>query len=291
MLPNHVLILGAPRSGKLRVANILSKNLPSSQLGEVPSDSHSGIIMKASVTTKYYSVDLNLLIDEFPEHRSANISGEKALQSLNKWTDEFVSEEYQELREVLDGFIFCIDIENDSIDHIESCLEFVGRIRQKLSNNDENDWSGFLAIVGTTTSSVPTHESILEQVEDAVISNGLEFIDLQQNGENEFREKIGTDRLVELIETHEWTHMDLVSVNYQTNKTNRAKEMTKGLLDVEEEVDNDEEEHNEEHDTKTMDLSEIMLKLQVARDNARTLTSDQREIYINNIIEEMIDYI
>ncbi|KAK6455028.1 increased recombination centers protein 6 [Scheffersomyces xylosifermentans] len=307
MIPNHVLILGAPNTGKLRVANCIAKQ--TDRLDRVPSSSHSGLILKTSVTTKYYSLQLNLLIDEYPENRSETVSDSERLQALEKWYNEFVSDECEELREVLDGIIFCIDVQNDHIDYIEKCLEIVGKIRHNLSDRDSeyNEWSGFLAIVGSIQDEKIGDERLFEIVEDTVISNGFEFIDLQKSGQNEYKEKTGKDRLVELLESHEWSHMDIIenkNSSYEQSKLTKANDMTKGLLEVEDEpetegndIDNEGQRYfgavdsHEPTGDSQMDFTELMQKLQLARDNAQGLSEEERKIYADKIIAEVIDYI
>mmetsp|Transcript_4746 Transcript_4746/g.5758 ORF Transcript_4746/g.5758 Transcript_4746/m.5758 type:complete len:191 (-) Transcript_4746:6402-6974(-) len=69
MIPNHVLVLGAPNTGKLRICELISSR--KLDFTSVDSKSHSGLIFKTDLSTKYYSLRLNLLVDEYPQQRNS----------------------------------------------------------------------------------------------------------------------------------------------------------------------------------------------------------------------------
>ncbi|CAI5759496.1 unnamed protein product [Candida verbasci] len=269
MIPNHILIIGSPNSGKLRTTNIITKN---KQI-DINNDSHSGIIVKTDITTKYYSLKLNILIDEFPECRNFNLTEDQKLIELNKWIDEFQLDEFAELREVLDGLFFTVDMK-DSINYITRILSNVERLRNILS--DKLEWGGFIAIVGTSKTE-EADEDIVGEIEDVVISYGFEFINLNLEGKNEYKETVGKDRIIELIESHEWSNMDLIETSeekYTQNKQEKLNTMTDPLIKE-----------------KSMELDEIFSKLAIARDNINNIPSDKRDDFANKIINEIIDYI
>lgn len=80
MIPNHILILGSPNSGKLRVSKLISNDKDFPEIKE--NESHSGIIIKTSLSTKYYHIKLNILIDEYPEERNKSVTDEEKLLEL-----------------------------------------------------------------------------------------------------------------------------------------------------------------------------------------------------------------
>ncbi|KAK6198928.1 increased recombination centers protein 6 [Scheffersomyces amazonensis] len=264
MIPNHILILGAPHSGKLRI----SKTLCDDVYDQIVDDdkiqsSHSGIIIKSKVSTKYYSVNLNILVDEYPEIRNEQeeeYSVEHKLRSLKKWKDEFLSDECSELRDVLDGFIYCISLDDNTINDISDSIEIINEIRNGIVG--DRDWNGFIAIVGTSTKD---KNDLNEDVEDLVILNGYEYIDFDKSGRNEYHETVGKDRIVEIVQSNEWTHMETKeNVNYDNNKKKKMYEMTRGLLSSEGEEREEEEEVNSK-----LDLDEIFAKLKLAKDEKR----------------------
>ncbi|EER35533.1 conserved hypothetical protein [Candida tropicalis MYA-3404] len=275
MIPNHILILGSPNSGKLRVSKLISNDKDFPEIKE--NESHSGIIIKTSLSTKYYHIKLNILIDEYPEERNKSVTDEEKLLELEKWFNEFKSEEFGELREVLDGLVFTVNMKADSLEFIEKALETVSEIRTSLGD-EESQWDGFISIIGSTTQGESVDDDTVEEIEDLVITHGFEFINLNTQGINEFKEKQGKDRVVELIESHEWTNMELLKVNpdqYEKNKMNKVEQMKQNLLEEKE----------------SMDLDVVFSKLSVAKERAEDMTQEQKEKYANEIIEEIIDFI
>lgn len=275
MIPNHILILGSPNSGKLRIANLISRNEEIPQLEDA--ESHSGLIIKTSLRTKYYFLKLNILIDEYLE--SKETPDESKLSELHKWYQEFKSEEFGELREVLDGLMFTINMKTDSISFIGEALEIIEQIKLSLGDEESfHDWGGFIAVVGSCPENQVVEDDVVLEIEDMVLSHGLEFINLSTEGENEYKEKQGKDRIVELVESHDWTNLEMVKVDskqYEANKLAKIESMKHKLINEKEELD----------------LDDIFKKLNLARDHALSLTQNEKDKYANKIIDEIIDFL
>lgn len=275
MIPNHILILGSPNSGKLRIANLISRNEEIPQLEDA--ESHSGLIIKTSLRTKYYFLKLNILIDEYLESKEA--PDESKLSELHKWYQEFKSEEFGELREVLDGLMFTINMKTDSISFIGEALEIIEQIKLSLGDEESfHNWGGFIAVVGSCPENQVVEDDVVLEIEDMVLSHGLEFINLSTEGENEYKEKQGKDRIVELVESHDWTNLEMVKVDskqYEANKLAKIESMKHKLINEKEELD----------------LDDIFKKLNLARDHALSLTQNEKDKYANKIIDEIIDFL
>ncbi|CAX42270.1 uncharacterized protein YFR043C homologue, putative [Candida dubliniensis CD36] len=275
MIPNHILILGSPNSGKLRIANLISRNEEIPQLEDA--ESHSGLIIKTSLRTKYYFLKLNILIDEYLE--SKETPDESKLSELHKWYQEFKSEEFGELREVLDGLMFTINMKTDSISFIGEALEIIEQIKLSLGDEESfHNWGGFIAVVGSCPVNQVVEDDVVLEIEDMVLSHGLEFINLSTEGENEYKEKQGKDRIVELVESHDWTNLEMVKVDskqYEANKLAKIESMKHKLINEKEELD----------------LDDIFKKLNLARDHASSLTQNEKDKYANKIIDEIIDFL
>lgn len=275
MIPNHILILGSANSGKLRIANLISRNEEIPQLEDA--ESHSGLIIKTSLRTKYYFLKLNILIDEYLE--SKETPDESKLSELHKWYQEFKSEEFGELREVLDGLMFTINMKTDSISFIGEALEIIEQIKLSLGDEESfHNWGGFIAVVGSCPVNQVVEDGVVLEIEDMVLSHGLEFINLSTEGENEYKEKQGKDRIVELVESHDWTNLEMVKVDskqYEANKLAKIESMKHKLINEKEELD----------------LDDIFKKLNLARDHALSLTQNEKDKYANKIIDEIIDFL
>ncbi|CUM54126.1 uncharacterized protein AC631_04742 [Debaryomyces fabryi] len=282
MIPNHVLVLGAPNTGKIRICELISSR--KLDFSSVDSKSHSGLIFKTDLSTKYYSLKLNLLVDEYPQHRDSlecDLEEEEVkINELKAWRKEFLSDGYRELREAIDGLIFCVRIDQVSSKHIEESLHVFSDVRDKLIE-DRGDGL-FSVVVGNSNT-----RKINEEVEDLVIPFGFEYINLFEKGEDEFRVKIGQDRLLEIIETNEWSQMDLKKIGdpdaYNAKKRNDMSDMTRGLLN--------DQEGEEEILSKEIDLEEVLMKVQQAKQDVKDMDDDQKEAYTNKVIKDIIDFI
>lgn len=277
MIPNHVLIIGPPSSGKLRIADHILKSDASSTRSTVDEKSHSGIIQITSLSTKYYTLSLKLMIDEYPSSRNHALTSEGYIQKLKDWKEEFFTEEMGELREALDGVIFTFNMNTYQSNFLPNLLNEIDEIRARLEQ--EGNTGGFLAVVGT----VPTGEGAelfrMEAIEDEVTIHGIEFINFEKSGTNEYRERVGKDRLVELFETHDWTNMELLGEDhskYQESKVSKLQEMQTSLLNESE---------------RNIDLEQMFSKINLARENASSLPQTEREKYAKEIVDEFMEFI
>lgn len=282
MIPNHVLVLGAPNTGKLKATQAISAT--DLEFESVDEKSHSGLIFKTDLSTKYYSLKLNLLVDEYPEQRDTLVGNqddeEIKIQGLKQWYNDFVSEDFQELREAIDGLIVCFNIDKDLASYLETCVNIISDLRDNLNN--ETDKEMFIVIVGDSHKKQNS-----EDFEDLVTPFGFEYIYLFEKGEDEYRDKIGEDRLIEIMQTHDWSHMD---VSKETNsdinrqrKINEMNMMTERLL-------NEHEGEKMEKPPK-MDVSEILTKLQIAKQNVQELNDEEKEAYVHKVIKNVVDFI
>lgn len=281
-MSNYALLLGAPYTGKVKVAkHVFSNNI---DLDAIDKKSHSGLIFKGTLANRYYSYFLNLFVDEYTDRDRDDLKSDKEdikLECLHKWYEEFASDALKELRDVLNGLIFCVNIDEDSVEYFEECLKVVSNIRDLLAA-DNFDWDGFTVVVG---------KSIIGKSDDvfvdASLGYGIEFLNLSQAGENEYRDKIGIDRLMEIMETHDWHDVQVKendnNQRYISSKRQKAEEMCEGLL-------SDRTEEGENFDTK-IDLSGLLEKINSAKDNVQHVNKNQRDEYVSKIIEETMDYI
>lgn len=267
MAPNNVLVVGAPKSGKIRLAQHISGDY---ETETILADSHSGLIYNCDLTTKYFTVNVNILIEEFPDDRNVL---EKAVEiCFSEWFDEFSAEEFVELREALDGFVYSVSMDKVDMIGFEKQLKIVAKIREILGEEV------FFVVVGAADGKVGP--LVVEEIEDQVIVNGFEFVNLQQSGINEYREKLGRDRLLEIFETHEWSNMEKVPLpeEYAAHKKDKLPEMAKGLLE-----DPDEE-------AADFDLERVLQKLRIDKEKFQSLDDKEKREYADNLVKEYLEY-
>ncbi|KAG7192980.1 Increased recombination centers protein 6 [Scheffersomyces spartinae] len=283
MIPNHVLVVGPPHSGKLRIAQEIGEELESPTINQ---DSHSGLIFRKKLSTRYFSTNINILVDEYPGARADDVGSDSAkAKALEEWAGEFMSDEMTELRDALDGLIFCLD-SNDKLEHLERCLEILESIRNVLTPEDAYAWPGFIVVV---VNGLPEEDSCLA-IEDLALVRGLECVNLKQSGYNEYNERLGLGRIKELFDSHEWSSTSneveekpSTSNLYEQRKTVQIQSMTEPILAAEEKETNEEQ---------PFELSEILQRLSLEKEKAAGMQNkEQKEAYVRKVIDEIIDYI
>lgn len=264
---NSVLIVGAPSTGKVRICQHITGD---KDTATIESHSHSGLFYNHEFITKYYNINLNLLVEEFPAQRLPEYTESALYEEFESWYDDFVSDEYKELREVLDGIILTVDM-NNSGQYVEKCVEIVDKIRTQFEVDVGGEWNGFVIVSGAGDG------DNAGEIEDVVLGYGFEFVDINKAGVNEFKEKLGKDRIYEILECHEWQTEKSIDENGEDNKKSmaRAQEMARGLLDDDEEVD----------------LDRIFAKLQVAKEKALSMGEKEKNAYVEKVIQETMGFL
>ena len=81
-------------------------------------------------------------------------------------------------------------MKTDSISFIRDALEIIEQIKISLGDEENlHDWGGFIAVVGSCPENQIVEDDLILEIEDMVLSQGLEFINLSTEGENEYKRK------------------------------------------------------------------------------------------------------
>ncbi|OBA23371.1 increased recombination centers protein 6 [Metschnikowia bicuspidata var. bicuspidata NRRL YB-4993] len=277
MQSNNVLIIGPPHTGKIRIAQHITKDLDTST---IQPDSHSGLIYNYKLRTKYFTLDVNLLVEEYPDSRASQSSN---LTLLQTFLDEFKSPEFTELRDALDGLVFTIKSPIDDECLSETLALFV-KMKELLEDNDI-----FLVVVDFID---PIHKSLLDITEDEVIAHGFEYVNFHELGTNEYAEKIGKDRLVEIFHTHEWSHSDKPMSNeaYTSRKKDKLGPMTKGLMDEENDRFQDQSLPPLNQPLAPMDLDVLLTKLNLDKLRAQEMNDEDKKAFIEDLVDDYMEY-
>lgn len=264
---NSVLIVGAPNTGKVRICQHITGD---NDTATIESNSHSGLFYNHELVNKYYKVNLNLLVEEFPAQRLPEYTENGLYEEFRSWYNDFISDEYKELREVLDGIILTVDMNNSS-QYVEKCVEIVDKIRTQFEVDVGGEWDGFVIVAGAGDG------NNAGEIENVVLGYGFEFVDINKTGVNEFKEKLGKDRIYEVLECHDWQTEKSIGETGEDDKKSmaRAQEMARGLLD----------------DEKEVDLDMIFAKLQVAKEKALSMGEEEKKAYVEKVIQETIGFI
>lgn len=270
MAPNYVLVLGPQKSGKVRLAQYITGDYGTDTILNA---SHSGLIYNCDLNTKYFSLNVSILIEEFPENRAD--AKQDVVQYLNSWFEEFSSEEFLELRKALDGVVYTIPMDKFESKCLEEQLDVVAKIKDLI------DEDSFFVVAGSATGEIDPWT--VEEIEDQVISNGFEFVNLQDSGTNEFLEKVGRDRLMEIFQSHMWTDMDKIvqsQEKYVNHKRDKIAGMTKGLLEME----------NQDKPERDIDLERILQKLRIDKEKVDALKEHEKREFVDKLVEEYLEY-
>lgn len=264
---NNVLVLGAPGTGKIRLAQFITKDYDTSTLTD---KTHSGLVYNGVLLTKYFTLKINLLIEEFPHDRTdPTLHPSKCLKD---WYQEFLTDEMADLRDVIEGVVFTFNMDDYEAELLDEQLRLMGELKDLLEEND-----AFFVVMGISTAEID--QNVLEDIEDQVIMNGFEFVNYNESGTNEFNEKTGRDRLREVFETHEWSQRkdpSLTEEQYMEHKQEKMLLMTESLLP------------NEESEELPLDV--LLKKLQLEKSKVAEMDENDRKAYVDSLVEEYLEY-
>ncbi|OUM52400.1 hypothetical protein BVG19_g1586 [[Candida] boidinii] len=284
------------------------------------------IIDEAEISTKYYTAEVSIWVDEFcPDNDDAvgddKITGETGHDSqlseeaklLKNWCDAFISDEYKEVRDALDALVFTFDLDSP-LEYIELLVEKLSEITDKLdedtystndADNDEDDdentntlndfqWNGLKLVLGYHNKEISISEDKISQIEDLMFGSGFEFINLNSKAtKNEFGEKSGKLRFRECIETHEWNSINASKSNKSATSsvTDTEKKISSSLIKPLLASDNTIGENEDEF--KSVEEMEMLIsKIKNAKLNASSMRNkEEREKYANDLVSEIMKLI
>lgn len=261
MLMSNVLILGPPSSGKIRIAQFLSNDFNTSRIS---SSSHSGVVYNFDLITKYYTANLNLLIEEFPNERD---DLKQPLEELLKETyEELLSENLSDFVEVFQGVIFTLDAATTSSATRTKVLDIFTKIKELFIDHE-----AFFVVVQPESE---IKKEDVDEFEDEVILSGFEFVNFSEDGKNEYMDKLGRDRLREILESHEWAATEPMSKErYETFKKRLAETLTQNLLTDDQ-----------------VSLDDILLKLLLDKQKVLGMKPEERKEYVDKLVEEYLEF-
>lgn len=277
---NRVLIVGASRSGKLTLVNRLFGSTPEIE----PGSSHLGLIHPVKLKTKYYTKELQLWIDEIEE---------AGLPGYHSWVSQFQEDEFKELRDVVSGLIFCVNLDSETLaseKDVDLLTSYVTGLLEALHREQSQDeesymWSGFCMVVGITRGNPTLDPKIIQEI---FWDRTLEFTfykdsdSFDQESRDIYGEKIGLAKVLDTLECHEWSEIQLKTDPEQEakEKTKRLKEMNVPLLSEQDPED------------PTVELEDLMKKINLAKAKAQAiLDKSERQQFAQQFVQDIIDYI
>jgi len=155
-----ILIVGRPKSGKLSLVKALTSSLPNGLTHETTP--HAGLSHTVTLTTRYYSTDAGIWIDEIPE-------------DAETWLDEYLSDEATPVLHSLAVVIFTVDLA------LSRGAEELSMIKKLNEWGEEIEWDGTCIIAGKQS-----QEQSIPDITSFCDDHGIEYIDLNQSGLNDY---------------------------------------------------------------------------------------------------------
>jgi hypothetical protein len=218
----------------------------------LPSGDLTGKTIPLQISNRYYDATVELLVD--------------TAAVLRDWSAEFFSHEMLELRNAVDGVIYVFesinDAERDVLAGIVSALNEV--------NADEE---GDVVEKDSLLFGVPVGDDKKGEDWEAVGDDiGLEMVQFKELEENEYREKLGTERIWELLECYEW------DINRKQQEKEEEKE--------EEEIGAGEDEFGEF--CEFGDMTDLLSRLSVMKSTVAGLEEDQKHEVAMKFINDLL---
>ena len=160
------------------------------------------IIKSVQWKNKYYSIKLDLYVDEY--------------ETLESWIEEFSEEECIELKEVISGIIIVFN------DNHKVAIDSISGIIEKMPNTDVAKF-----YIGCNFDSDIIEEQEINDINNDVMAYGLEVVNWfdasQKSGE-----RTGSERIKEILDVHPWSNPHAAETNtpeqtidsYDSNKDN-----------------------------------------------------------------------
>ncbi|GME84475.1 unnamed protein product [Ambrosiozyma monospora] len=298
-MKNQILLVGAPHTNKLTIANEVFNVSQSSLKCIIDSNngSHAGLTIEGLPhETKYYTTELGLFIDELEDD---------SLEKFEIWLNDFKSDDVKELRDFIQGIVFTIDLNASSVEDIDKIAQHLEQLSTQFddefieSSNKQDifQWDGFKIVVGVNknkTGESPIDDEKLLEIEDTILSTGFEFINYNDTREtNEFGDVFGKERFVDIIENTEWRELDRIfkpmAAKSKEEEEKTRKELATPLIPK----DKEESKDSEEDKLKSIENMDVILKkLNIARDAVKDMKSEEQKMeYVDNVLKDMFKYI
>lgn len=150
-------------------------------------------------TTKYYTVTIDVYVDSF--------------SNLEDWTNEFCDPDFDELRDVIAGWIIVLPFSGN----IEEETKALSRL---VNNATSEDF--FTAILATELNVGENERAFLEY---NVLAGAVELVHNELDSDGELKEVNGVDRVKEIIDTCDW-HPRLLRTAHLESETDMESACT-----------------------------------------------------------------
>ncbi|CAI2168574.1 15199_t:CDS:2 [Funneliformis geosporum] len=187
LMKNKILVLGRRGAGKLSIIKqILSITNQLNNDLNIEDKNHSGIKIPWNIHTKYYNAKVDFWIDETVQK-----------EHVNKEVIKGYENEENGIGKVVDAilFIFKKD-EPTTFDDVKAFIPFIQQFEPAI------------------TLAVGTGKCVQNiDYEDWCLENGFEYVDMEVNEKEQMNERVGSERILEALQSNMWDGMIRVTQN------------------------------------------------------------------------------
>lgn len=256
--------------------------------------SAAGLTHEWHLQTAYYSANIPIWIDEIAD--------------LEQWQAEFMKPEAGEVVAAVGAWIYCFISGPDGSISAEDEKALAGI--QEIVEHHSNYGSDVLrlAVAKPVRKAESEEERNQDDEDDKCLALGFEYINYAATGTNDFGEKVGLERLREVLETNEWTaasedddqgveEFDFDEADDDFNGFRREEaEMTAEFYGIQSALHGDDTPGLDAEDADTPQihgsqvdgLDRMMGKLLAVREQSADLPSDQRKRVAAKAVREIM---
>ncbi|KAM3423491.1 hypothetical protein BST61_g919 [Cercospora zeina] len=283
----RILLLGTRESGTLDVVKDLTGSAPDPHID----GSTAGLTHEWNAETAYYKANVPIWVDE--------------VSDLQAWKTEFLKPEAKEVVDEVGAWIYCFQRQADG--KISSGVEeALKSIREVVDEHFVALDTTLLAVAKPHGKQAVSNKTAnQEEQEDLCMQYGFEYVDYSATGKNEFGEKMGFERLKEVLETNEWAsgendEVDLDDLDFTADDfgdfgTEEA-EVTAELFGMKAALHEDDERDTTEegfttaaHAVQVDDLDKLMSKLLAVREQSAGLPEEERKKKAAQAVNDIMD--
>ncbi|KAH7113899.1 hypothetical protein B0J11DRAFT_445685 [Dendryphion nanum] len=271
--PRRILALGAPESGVLSLLKDLTGSAP-----DLVSDSTAGLSHTWSLTTRYYTANIPIWVDEIPD--------------ITEWRTAFSEPEAKEVVTILGAWIFCFrkPLNEKDIDTIKETLKAIADVIERACGFGGDAICLAVAMPQTTT---PFLDKGSEEWEEICMDYGFEFVDSEAKGKNEFGEEMGVKRVEDALKAHDWEggggDADLNFDDDEFGEGLDAEEAEMGveMFGLKAAVNGIDEDENEE-EAQVEELESMMRKMIAIKETGEGMSETERKRFAARAVNDLM---
>ena len=230
------------------------------------------------------------------------------IADVEAWKTEFLKPEAKEVVEALGAWVYCFRTPKNPAEReqIEEAMKAIQEVSEEHSGYGGDALMLAVALSGTASASMGEGMEQSEW-EDICMEQGFEYIDFSAHGMNEFREKVGFERLEEALKANEWAddgasdsepNLEDLNLDVADGSNDFARdeaEMTAEIFGMKAALAGDDFEpegadflNPKQQENQVDDLDRLMSRLLAVKESSAGLPEDQRRRMAAKAVSEVM---